>query len=393
MKARLLTALTLAMWAGLTTAALAQAPSPQAASRSVIRSGKLEANTVRPASAQPPATAQPSATRYAQAKQAAARQPAAQPSRAAAQHGAAQHGAAQHAMPQRNRAFNIPRERRWIKLQYWLRGQKIPSKPDVSVNIEDPFLLKLGAQLFDMYCANCHGAEGRGDGPRAAGLQPRPRDLASGMFKFRSTPSGEPPTPQDLFQTISGGLRGTGMLPFADLPEMQRWALVAHVTKLAGTAPGEFDLGPVEIPPQPKDLSKPARIARGRQIYTKLGCDKCHGAEGRGDGPSANEQVDAYGVPMAPRDFVIQPLKRGEYIEDVYRTIVTGLDGTPMPGYLESASSEEIWDLIAFVRSLPSEGFNKVSPLEIARARELVNIQQGRGQHAVVSGCGCGSGG
>lgn len=33
-----------------------------------------------------------------------------------------------------------------------------------------------GKVLYDMYCVSCHGASGRGDGPAAAILSPRPRD-------------------------------------------------------------------------------------------------------------------------------------------------------------------------------------------------------------------------
>jgi len=34
-----------------------------------------------------------------------------------------------------------------------------------------------GRALFDQYCVSCHGADGRGDGPAAAGLAKRPADL------------------------------------------------------------------------------------------------------------------------------------------------------------------------------------------------------------------------
>ncbi len=34
-----------------------------------------------------------------------------------------------------------------------------------------------GAVLYRLYCASCHGAEGRGDGPVAAELKTRPADL------------------------------------------------------------------------------------------------------------------------------------------------------------------------------------------------------------------------
>ena len=37
--------------------------------------------------------------------------------------------------------------------------------------------IKSGAELYAVYCAACHGATGAGDGPSAAGLNPRPADL------------------------------------------------------------------------------------------------------------------------------------------------------------------------------------------------------------------------
>lgn len=36
-----------------------------------------------------------------------------------------------------------------------------------------------GAAFFAANCASCHGADGRGEGPGAAGLSPRPRDLTT----------------------------------------------------------------------------------------------------------------------------------------------------------------------------------------------------------------------
>lgn len=36
-----------------------------------------------------------------------------------------------------------------------------------------------GKTNFDSFCATCHGAGGKGDGPGAAGLDPKPRDLTA----------------------------------------------------------------------------------------------------------------------------------------------------------------------------------------------------------------------
>src|SRR6185503_14302937 len=61
-------------------------------------------------------------------------------------------------------------------------------------------------------------------------LETPPRDLTGGQFKFRTTSSGQLPTDEDLFRTISRGADGTGMPPWAYLlADDDRWALVDYV--------------------------------------------------------------------------------------------------------------------------------------------------------------------
>src|ERR1700694_4808949 len=61
----------------------------------------------------------------------------------------------------------------------------------------------LGARVFARRCAVCHGPDGRGNGPAAPSLIPRPRDFTLGLFKFKSTPHGQPPTDDDRERTSS----------------------------------------------------------------------------------------------------------------------------------------------------------------------------------------------
>lgn len=42
--------------------------------------------------------------------------------------------------------------------------------------------LATGQSLYDAKCRICHGANGRGDGPAAAALNPKPRDFTSSAF-------------------------------------------------------------------------------------------------------------------------------------------------------------------------------------------------------------------
>jgi len=66
-------------------------------------------------------------------------------------------------------------------------------------------------------------------------------------------------------------------------------------------------------------------------VYAVLECWRCHGPSGRGDGPSAGELTDDWDQIIRPYDFTTGAYKRGSSAEEVYRTFVTGLSGTPMP--------------------------------------------------------------
>ena len=77
-----------------------------------------------------------------------------------------------------------------------------------------PELVEQGRSIYFRRCSFCHGLLGDGNGPAADYLDPRPRDFTLGTFKFRTTQSGELPTDEDLFRTVSRGLSGTGMQAF-----------------------------------------------------------------------------------------------------------------------------------------------------------------------------------
>jgi mono/diheme cytochrome c family protein len=213
----------------------------------------------------------------------------------------------------------------------------------------DPQKLEVGRLVFEQNCAVCHGVGGDGRGMAGMMVRTKPRDFRPGMFKFRSTPSGSLPTDEDLFHTISRGLRGTGMIGQDDLPEAERWAVVAYLKTFSERFRNEKPQEPVSIPKAP--LRTPELIARGRDVYQKAECFKCHGTEGRGDGPSAPGLRDDWGYPIQVADLT-HPLKRGSTPEAIYKTLVTGLNGTPMASYEGALGDEEFWALSFYVASL-----------------------------------------
>lgn len=212
----------------------------------------------------------------------------------------------------------------------------------------DPATLERGQTLYASKCAVCHGPEGKGDGPAAFVLFPRPRDFTSGKFKIRSTMTV--PTDADLFRVISQGIPGTSMPGWSHLPEADRWALVAYVKKLAGLlGQPPPEIVPIPEPPPPS----PERIALGKKLFTELGCDRCHGPQGRGDGPSAMSLKDEWGHPIVPYDFTIPGrMKGGSTVRDVYRTLWVGIGGTPMPSFAPLLDPDKTWALAYYVLSL-----------------------------------------
>lgn len=84
-----------------------------------------------------------------------------------------------------------------------------------------------GAELFARHCSSCHGAQGSGDGPAAAGLEPPPANMHNAARMDRLSL-------YDLFNSISLGVEGTAMPAFAArLNERERWDLASHVASLS----------------------------------------------------------------------------------------------------------------------------------------------------------------
>ncbi|MBI5396302.1 MAG: c-type cytochrome [Verrucomicrobia bacterium] len=208
-----------------------------------------------------------------------------------------------------------------------------------------------GKQLYATHCAACHGDDGNGDGLAAAYVTPKPRDFTKGLFKIRSTPSGEMPTDEDLFQIITHGMPGSAMTGVPFLSGEERRALVAAVKDFIKNKPAGTPK-PIAVGPEPP--ASPATLAEGKQIYALMQCAKCHGEGGKGDGPSAKDLRDSAGDPIKVRDFTNGVYLGGPADRDLYLRFTTGLDGTPMPSYADSLTDAQRWALVHYVQSLRS---------------------------------------
>jgi mono/diheme cytochrome c family protein len=216
-----------------------------------------------------------------------------------------------------------------------------------------------GKIVYDKRCSQCHGDTGAADGPGALTMLPRPRIFADNVaYKFRTTPTGALPTDQDLYDIIIKGIPGSAMPGFPILGEAERWDVVAYIKSLAedftddemlAEAKPVADLG--AAPPSTAEA-----VARGKAVFEKQKCSECHGQAGRGNGTgwdALKDLKDDWGNPILPRNLTNREVFRnGSSPEDIFRTVTTGLNGTPMKAYGAETTTEERWDLTHYVRSL-----------------------------------------
>ena len=88
-------------------------------------------------------------------------------------------------------------------------------------------------------------------------------------------------------------------------------------------------------------------VANGKYLYENSGCAACHGASGYGDGPLADE------LRPKPADLTA-PHANMHTAGDLFWWLSRGVKNTSMPGFNQSLSEEESWDLINFMRALSS---------------------------------------
>lgn len=53
-----------------------------------------------------------------------------------------------------------------------------------------------------------------------------------------------------------------------------------------------------------------------------------------------------------PTDLRQEQLRSGRKLATVYRVLVTGIEGTPMPSFAETLTEEQRWELVAYVAQL-----------------------------------------
>lgn len=155
-----------------------------------------------------------------------------------------------------------------------------------------------GGAMFDSYCATCHGAEGKGNGPTASAFQKPMPDLTL----LAKNNGGEFPGARvmmTLGRVPDSSAHGSAAMPVwgnlfrsagqSQLEAEQRIYNLTQYLKLL-QVPSAPEVGTRKIQP-PKAGDLPMNLAgiradSGEAMYHIL-CAGCHGTLGRGDGPAS----------------------------------------------------------------------------------------------------------
>src|SRR5216117_2089528 len=230
-----------------------------------------------------------------------------------------------------------------------------------------------GKAVYVKWCAGCHGETGAGDGAAAPAMVPRPRNFTGAVYKIRTTASGQLPTDADLMRAIDEGLPGSAMPAWkARLSEAERRDVIAYIKTFSSFfADTSQHIVPLGFGKEPGGGTSAQAVKTGRSFYDSIGCRKCHGDQGRGDGPSAPTLKDDAGFPIYAADLHENwRFRGGGSVEDIYHRLRTGLDGTPMPSFSDLIeqkflTDKQLWRVAQYVRSL--------SPKEPPAVRDVIH--------------------
>jgi mono/diheme cytochrome c family protein len=220
-----------------------------------------------------------------------------------------------------------------------------------------------GKVLYKEYCAQCHGFTGKGDGPAASGLEPKPAIHAHMPFDK---------LPMDyLYTVINHGGAAVGKSP-----NMPYWGLtigqqgVADViaylkvtfksipdVPAAAGGQGGACVQPRKTAKAPQDFlaktsplpSSAGSIQAGKELFLRtaqpVACVMCHGEQGDGKG-----LMGAALVPP-PRNFTCGAMMKDIPDGQLFWIIKNGSPGTGMMAF-GGLPDEHVWQLIQYIRSL-----------------------------------------
>jgi len=174
------------------------------------------------------------------------------------------------------------------------------------------------------------------------------------------------PTDEDLVKVIKLGNPGTAMPAYGDRYSDDIYMSIVKYIK-EKIAPEVFKVSPTPyVIGDPPEVT-PEMVEKGRELYTNGNCKDCHGKYARGDGELGRDEdmKDAWGDRIYPTNLTHPwELRNLSTVQDLYRSLITGLDGTPMESYRSIYSDDELWAIAHYLKSAQiSRDIKKILPV------------------------------
>jgi len=180
-------------------------------------------------------------------------------------------------------------------------------------------------ELYHDFCSVCHGDAGDGRSRAQQGLNPPPRD-------FTNADSARVLTRERMIASIAQGRPGTAMAG---------WSSRLNEEQIAGLA--DFISDNFVRPAAATDAGKPGALLPGAKLFAD-NCSVCHGDDGTGAVWGSASLVSP------PRNFTTEESRRELSLERMIRSVTYGRPGTPMAAFGGQLSSDEIAQVVGFVR-------------------------------------------
>lgn len=240
--------------------------------------------------------------------------------------------------------------------------------------IVEPSTLALGQTTYLEYCIQCHGVDGKGNGPSAQGLLPPPRNLTQGLYKFPWVAYGELPHDEDFARIIRHGLKGSAMLQW-DISDERLNAVIQYIKTFAPQVweVKDAQLGvKLELPNDPfGDTYRHQAIKKGEKVFhMTAACTQCHRGYATKDQITEwnkelttavevdpafyqlKSQDSEYNYKALPPDFTYHELRSITDVPSIVQRLMYGVTGSGMPGWKDVVTDEELWALAYYVDSL-----------------------------------------
>jgi mono/diheme cytochrome c family protein len=204
-----------------------------------------------------------------------------------------------------------------------------------------------GQKVFLVYCANCHGVAGDGEGWNGQYLNPTPADLQEDAgVPFEADTEGK------TLARVTFGIKGTAMPSWGEfLPLDQRWDAIKYIldafrvgkpvtASVAGNGEVAADFATLS-PDNWTGEGHVIDLARGDDVYATY-CSTCHGATGTGLGNGTRESPS--GSPA--------PFPAGLSVNYLFWRVWDGVPDSVMPPFARYLSDADVWNVVMYTQEL-----------------------------------------